>query len=1050
MLPSSLVEILRDHAAQQRDARAYTFLGDDGQDESALSYGELDLRARAIAERLEALGLRGETALLLYPASGEAFVEAFFGCLYAGVIAVPMSTPGRLSRALPRLQAIIDDAGGSAVLTAGALRQAESGITAHAPQLARLTWLSTDEIATAEGRGWRERAPRADDVAFLQYTSGSTSAPRGVVVTHANLVANERMIADAYPVPAGGAAVCWLPLFHDMGLIGGVLQPLYSGYPCALMSPLAFLKRPVRWLEAISRYRAAISPGPNFGYELCVAKVADADVARLDLSSWTHALTGSEPVMAETLERFARKFAQAGFRREAFRPCYGLAEATLFVSGMGAAVPPVLDVEPRQLGAGNVRPLQGSTERRAAQRLVSNGGCHPSQTVRIVEPDSGRLAGPGRVGEIWVSGPNIAAGYWRRPEETAATFGARVEGSDEGPFLRTGDLGFVHHCALFVAGRMKDLLIVRGRNYYPQDLEITVSRCHEEIVPGGVAAFGVAADGEEHVVVAVEVRGAAAADGFAAVARAIRQAVAEAHDLSLHAVALVRRHAIPKTSSGKLQRFGCRDLFLAGDLPVLHLDEARAAAWPRPVAVVRGEEARPVVAGEDRFHAVLRWLRREVAVLARVDATALDPELPLSAYGLGSKEAVELAGALEAWLGRPVSATIAYAHPTLAKLARQLASDDSGASAPGVLSDGAHAGDRFAPIAIVGAGCRAPGGVTDLQGLWNLVRDGVDAVEEVPADRWDLDAWYDPDPAAPGRVVSRFGAFLRGLDGFDAPLFGINAREAARLDPQQRLLLEVSWEALENAGIAPRGLEGRPVGVFVGISTSDYARLGRSARDPSEIDIYTGTGSAFSVAAGRLSYTFGLNGPCLAVDTACSSSLVAVHLACQSLRLRESDVAIAAGVNAILSPEGSVYLSRLGALSPDGRCRAFAADANGYVRGEGCGAVVLKRLEDALADGERVLAVIRGTAVNHDGASNGLTAPSGPAQERVIARALAEARVEPSEVGYVECHGTGTALGDPIEAIALGAVVGRARAGAAPVLVGSIKSNIGHLGRRTV
>ncbi len=1043
MSTHSLVEILRDHASHRHDACAYAFIDEDGQDESTLSYGELDLRARAIAARLEALELSGRSALLLYPPSGRAFVESFLGCLYAGVLAVPMSSSGRLARALPRLQAVVEDARVSAVLTTSALRGAQCEITKAGPQLARLTWLSTDEVATAEANDWRERAPRTDDVAFLQYTSGSTSVPKGVVVTHGNLVSNERMIADGYPVPEGGLGVHWLPLFHDMGLIGGVLQPLYSGYLAVLMSPLGFLKRPVRWLEAISSRRAVISLGPNFGYELCISKVADADVERLDLSSWVHALTGSEPVRAETLERFARKFAPAGFRRESFKPCYGLAEATLFVSGMTAAAPPVLELHPRQLGAGEVAPVGESAASGAALRLVSNGGCHPSQTVRIVDPDTRRLAGEGRVGEIWVTGPNVAAGYWRRPEETAASFGARIEGSEEGPFLRTGDLGFLHEGALFVAGRRKDVLIVRGRNHYPQDIEATVSGCHPDIEMGGVAAFGVPAGGEEGAVVAAEVRGTTGAEAVGAVARAIRQAVAEAHDLSLHAVVLVRRHAIPKTTSGKLQRSAFRDRFVAGDLPVLHLD-MRSAAGSEP-EVAAAEDGRPQAgAGRGQFHAVLRWLRREVAVLARVDPAALDPELPLFAYGLGSMEAVGLAAALEGWLGRPVSATIAYAHPTLAKLAREISGDD-GASAAGASPDLARAGERFAPIAIVGAGCRAPGGVTDLPGLWKLVQDGVDAVEEVPAERWDVDAWYDRDPAAPGRIVSRFGAFLRGLDGFDAPFFGINAREAARLDPQQRLLLEVSWEALEDAAIPPRGLEGRPVGVFVGLSSSDYARLGRSARDPTEIDVYTGTGNAHSVAAGRISYTLGLSGPCVALDTACSSSLVAVHLACQSLRLGESEVAIAAGVNAILSPEGSVCLSRLGALSPDGRCRAFAADANGYVRGEGCAAVVLKRLDDARAHGDRVLAVIRGTAINHDGASNGLTAPSGPAQQRVIARALAEAGVAPGEVDYVECHGTGTVLGDPIEAAALGAVLGRARTGGTPLLLGSIKSNIGHL-----
>lgn len=865
-----------------------------------------------------------------------------------------------------------------------------------------------------------------------------------MVVTHANLVANEQMIADAYPVPSGQGMASWLPLFHDMGLIGGALQPVFCGYPCVLMSPLTFLKRPSRWLEAISRHRAAISPAPNFAYELCIAKVSDDELSALDLSRWLYALNGSEPVMAATLERFARRFAPAGFRREFFRPCYGLAEATLFVSGLQATGPTVLEVDARELGAGRVSSSVASAPSRGTTHaLVAAGACHPSQAVRIVEPESSRLAGDGRVGEIWVSGPHVTAGYWRRPEETAAAFGARIEGSSEGPFLRTGDLGFRRGEDLFVTGRIKDVIIVRGRNHYPQDIEATVAGCHPGLSPGGVAAFGLTLDDEERVAVAAEVHGADAKEVLPEIAQAIRQAVAEEHDLSLHAVVLVKRHAIPKTTSGKLQRRACRDQFSRGELAVLHLDESRVAAPPlAPAPAQPPEAARAQDAEGPRFHTILRWLKREVAALAKRDEMELDPERPLSAFGLGSREAVELAGALEKWLGRPLSATITYAHPSLAALARHLAEGHE-ETALTVSSPTAPDGSRA--IAIVGAACRAPGGVTDLNALWQLLRDGVDAIEEVPADRWDRDAWYGSEPGTPGRMTSRFGAFLRGIDGFDAPFFGVSAEEASHLDPQQRLLLEVAWEALENAGIPPRGPAGRPAGVFVGISTADYARLGASARDPAAIGAYTGTGNAFSTAAGRLSYTLDLSGPCLAVDTACSSGLAAVHLACQSLRLGECELAIAAGVNAILSPEGSIYLSQLGALAPDGRCKAFAASANGYVRGEGCGAVVLKRLEEALAGGDRILAVIRGTAIGHDGASNGLTAPSGPAQEKVIARALGDARLAPTDVGYVECHGTGTALGDPIEAGALGAVLGRGRTGEQPLFIGSIKSNLGHL-----
>ena len=349
------------------------------------------------------------------------------------------------------------------------------------------------------------------------------------------------------------------------------------------------------------------------------------------------------------------------------------------------------------------------------------------------------------------------------------------------------------------------------------------------------------------------------------------------------------------------------------------------------------------------------------------------------------------------------------------------------------------------PIAIVGMACRYPGGADDGESFWRVLRDGVDAISEVPVDRWDIDAYYDPDPEAPGKMYSRCGGFVRDLDRFDAPFFGIAPREAVSIDPQQRLLLEVAWEALENGGQAPHQLARTKTGVFVGITTHDFSDLCMRSGQSQLIDPYSGTGSAASVASGRLSYVLGLQGPCVAVDTACSSSLVAVHLACQSLRLHECRTALAGGVNAILLPEGMIYFCRIRAMSPEGRCKTFDASADGYIRGEGCGVVVLKRLSDALSDNDTILAVIRGSAINHDGPSGGLTIPSGLAQEAVMRAALANAGVQPAEVSYVEAHGTGTSLGDPIEVQATCGVFGEGRSKSQVFSIGSVKTNIGHL-----
>ncbi|MBP1776753.1 MAG: eryA, partial [candidate division NC10 bacterium] len=434
------------------------------------------------------------------------------------------------------------------------------------------------------------------------------------------------------------------------------------------------------------------------------------------------------------------------------------------------------------------------------------------------------------------------------------------------------------------------------------------------------------------------------------------------------------------------------------------------------------------------------WLVLRLSERLGVPPHEIDIREPFASYGLGSTEAVSLAGELAEWLGRDLPPALVYEFPTIESLARHLAGSHditvSGTRA------GLHGQARNDPVAIIGIGCRFPG-ANDPAAFWKMLRDGVDAVREVPMDRFDPDLFYDPDPATPGKMNTRWGGFLEQVDQFDPAFFGISRREALRMDPQQRLLLEVTWEALQDAGQVPERLAGSPVGVFIGIATNDYGRL--QWNDLERIDAYAGTGNALSIAANRISYLFDLRGPSLAIDTACSSSLVGVHLACSSLRSGESSLALAGGVNVILSPAIAINFTKAGAMAPDGRCKAFDARANGYVRGEGAGVVVLKLLSKAQTDGDPIYAVIRGSAVNQDGRSNGLMAPNPLAQEAVLREAYLQAAASPGKVQYVEAHGTGTLLGDPIEAKALGAVLGVERPPGRPCSLGSVKTNLGHL-----
>ena len=560
---STLVALLRWRAQHQPERRAYTFLVDGETHEQHLTYGALERQARAIAVQLQALVPPGERALLLYPAGLE-YIAAFFGCLYAGVVAVP-AYPPQPNRAWSRLQAIVADAQTAVALTTTTLLGHIERQPAAA--LAGLRWVTTDALDEGLATAWREPSLRPTTLAFLQYTSGSTGQPRGVMLSHGNLLHNARVIQRAFQHTAHSVGVGWLPLYHDMGLIGNVLQPLYAGFPCVLMSPLAFLQRPSRWLQAISRFRATTSGGPNFAYELCAQKMPLAQRATLDLSSWEVAFNGAEPIRAETLERFSAAFAPCGLRRAAFYPCYGLAEATLMVTGGVKTAPPVVcTVQGAALARHRVQTTaaaQGDT-----RTLVGCGQPWHGQRVVIVDPDSLRRCPPGQVGEIWVAGGSVAQGYWHRPEETMQTFRAFLADTGEGPFLRTGDLGFVHDHELFITGRRKDVIIIDGCNHYPQDIERTVEQSHPAVRPGGCAACAVDGAAGEQLLIVAELEHHSLGEG-AAVLAAIRQHVAHHHDIPVSAVLLLKPGGLPKTSSGKVQRYACRTGFLAGTLEVV-------------------------------------------------------------------------------------------------------------------------------------------------------------------------------------------------------------------------------------------------------------------------------------------------------------------------------------------------------------------------------------------------------------------------------------------------------------------------------------------------
>jgi acyl-CoA synthetase (AMP-forming)/AMP-acid ligase II/acyl carrier protein len=708
-----MLELLTSQATENPDGCAYVFL-DDRDGMSQISFGQLHRRAAAIAARLQLELKPGDRALLVYPAGLE-FISAFFGCLYARIVGVPATYP-KPKRPMPRLQRIALDCDAHVALSTG------QTLTALDPDLlsadaATSQWIATDELDDALADMWQPPIMDEEDLAFLQYTSGSTSDPKGVMVSHGNLLNNLECIRQAFGIGEfeddhlSQTGVFWLPAYHDMGLIGGILTPLYMGGRSVLMSPTSFLQRPMRWLQAIHDYRATISGAPNFAYEYCVRRTTPEERAGLDLSRWRLAFCGAEPIRAETLQHFAEAFSPSGFRMASFYPCYGLAETTLLATGPDYRQEPrILTVNRAALAEHRVVPACGEPVP-MTQRLVGCGAPVNDHKVVIVRPETSLECPAGEVGEILVQGPSVTLGYWECTEETEQVFGARVPGHD-GRFLRTGDLGFFRDGELFVTGRVKDVIIIRARNHYPQDIEQSAEEAHPAVLPG--AAFAVEdEDGEEQLVVVHQLDRQYRDADFDDIVRAIRRAIVEQHELDPHAIVLIRQTSLPITSSGKVQRNLCREQFLAGELKVVH-------SWTNPAPKTtpaakhashshtdvhihsegvswsqNGESASRVSgttaqrwsdASQLPHHAaptnleldraaerIETWLLEWLVARLALDPADVPRDRPFAEFGVDSLTAVELSQELEDEFKVPLPPIVAWNYPTPAALARYLA-----------------------------------------------------------------------------------------------------------------------------------------------------------------------------------------------------------------------------------------------------------------------------------------------------------------------------------------------------------------------------------------
>lgn len=626
----TLCDILAFRAKETPDKAAFIFLIDGEIEEEIITYNDLYDLALRIAGTMSVRGIHsGERALMLFP-PGLAFVKTLFACFYAGVFAVP-AYPPRKNRSLNRIISIVNDCNPGICLTVNEIRDAFEKNFRDVDELRNLEWITTD--AGSEKIAVTDNSIRVspDDLALLQYTSGSTASPKGVMVSHRNLMRNMEFLRQAFELDAETKAVHWLPVFHDMGLIFGVLEAVYSGYTGILMPPVSFIQKPIRWLRAIAHYGAVLGGAPNFAYDLCVSKTTDEECDGLDLSTLRTLYNGAEPVRKETLDRFTAKFSAYGFQSENFYPTYGMAEATLILAGGKVRENPTyIYVDKEALKMNRIEIVDQMDEKACCQ--VSVGRPWIDTTEIIVDPETFQRCSEGIIGEIWVSGSIVALGYWNNIKATAESFHAYTKDTGEGPFLRTGDLGFYYRSELYVTGRIKDLIIIFGRNYYPQDIEYLVESSHPAIRPGASAAFSVEADGEEKLVIIAEVERTAIRDlDVTAVCDAIRQCIAEELELEVYAIQLLRTASILKTSSGKIQRMACKQGFL---------DKILDVVGESVLGEVSPVEEAPE--GLDDLVSLQVWLLAWIHTTLNIPIERIDPGKPISVYGLNSMKAVLL------------------------------------------------------------------------------------------------------------------------------------------------------------------------------------------------------------------------------------------------------------------------------------------------------------------------------------------------------------------------------------------------------------------------
>lgn len=1023
-------DFLLDHLLEscRRNKEKELFLFECNDERVALTGEDLQTRIRMRGSQLRSKISPMQKVILFLP-QGSEYLITFLSCLYANVVAVPTSIPESSSPKLiaDKLRTILSDSGAATILTVDAFKE-HFALDNTFPDSKIICVEELDDLFTDVRPA---EVVQGDDLAVLLYTSGSVSKPKGVMLTHNNLLAQAQNGGQQWEMDNASIVVSWMPQFHNFGLFFNLLAPLLRESTSVVLSPSSFLKRPDTWLFKLHEHKATHTAAPNFAFDYLCSNVNIARLTSLSLNSITNIVCGGEPIRKQTYENFRRKFEILGLRSDIFCSHYGLSEVGSVTTWKSGSPIRFLLLDRSALNKNEIKIIESGKDTKA---VTSCGLLSQKNKVLIVNPNSLIPCKEGEVGEVWVKSIAVASGYYDSSKNSSISLLSTLNTTGEGGFFRTGDLGFVDDLELFIVGRIKEIIIINGKNYHPVDIEWCIQSNFPELTLP-MAVFSEETDMHERIHIVQEINGDLTQEEYLKISISIAEVVSEHLGLAVYAISWVQPGSIPKSGSGKVKRIDCKKLYLNGNLSLSYhyIQEKEGSLKGRLLSQNIEEES------------VLSYLTHKLFVDDLESSSAVSSEeFNFSVAGFDSIDYVRFAGKIEEKFHVDFSPSLFFKYRNIRELAAYIMTLVSGSSASD--KQGEEIIDCRIPqkrdVAVIGLSFHFSGEAKNADDLWDILINGKSTVRDVPLDRYEFYKGIGKDEAFP-----KFGGFINDISHFDAEFFGITPLEAESMDPQQRKALELTWKVIENAGYNPKELAGESVGIFVGVHNNDYAEIISSNSKLSKVyGGYLDSGLHVSMIANRVSNWFDFQGPSESINTACSSSLVAIHHAVAAMERGECTMAIAGGINLILSPRVHIASHKAGMLSPDGLCKTFDEAANGFVRAEGFGAVLLKPLADAVADRDNIYGVIKGMAINHGGRSNSLRAPNLNAQKELIKKAYQQAEIPPETVSYIETHGTGTSLGDPIEVQALREAFNEINPQHRPHScgLGTIKTNLGH------